>query len=79
LFSQEKGHEARSFVRNALLISSRNSTIGDVARKVMGDIPVAYVEGAGGVRVSEDEIVKIGERDVCTHFAVSRILPCRPF
>lgn len=42
----------------------RNSTVGDVARKVMGDVPIAYVEGAGGTRVSEDEIVAVGKYDV---------------
>lgn len=30
----------------------------------MGDVPIAYVEGAGGVRVSEDEIVAVGKYDV---------------
>lgn len=45
-------------------MSIRNSTVGDVARKVMGDVPVAYVEGAGGIRVSEDEIVAVGKHDV---------------
>lgn len=40
--------------------------MGDVARKVMGDVPVAYIEGAGGTRVSEDEIVSIGNYDVST-------------
>lgn len=30
----------------------------------MGDVPIAYVEGAGGVRVSEDEIVGVGKHDV---------------
>ena len=37
--------------------STRNSTVADVARKVMGDAPIAYVEGAGGTRVAEDQIV----------------------
>lgn len=48
-----------------VLTSSRNSTVGDVARKIMGDIPIAYVEGAGGTRVSEDDIVSVGKHDVC--------------
>jgi hypothetical protein len=38
--------------------------VGDIARKIMGDIPVAYVESSGGVRVSEDEIVEVGKHDV---------------
>lgn len=47
-----------------LLTPSRNSTVGDVARKVMGDVPISYVEGVGGTRVSEDEIVAVGKHDV---------------
>ena len=30
----------------------------------MGDAPLAHVEGAGGVRVAEDEIVAVGKNDV---------------
>ena len=36
----------------------------DVARKIMGDAPLAYVEGNGGRRVSEDEVVTVGKNDV---------------
>ena len=43
---------------------SRNTTVAEVARKVMGDAPLAYVEGSGGVRVAEDDIVSIGKNDV---------------
>jgi hypothetical protein len=43
---------------------TRNSTVGDVARKVMGDVPINYIEGVGGVRVSEDDIVAVGKHDV---------------
>lgn len=32
----------------------------------MGDVPIAYIEGAGGVRVAEDEIVEVGKNDVST-------------
>jgi len=38
--------------------------VADVARKVMGDVPIAYIETAGGIRVSEDEIVEKGKHDV---------------
>jgi hypothetical protein len=30
----------------------------------MGDAPIAYVEGAGGTRVAEDQIVAPGKNDV---------------
>ena len=30
----------------------------------MGDAPIAYIEGVGGVRVGEDEIISVGKNDV---------------
>ncbi|THD00516.1 hypothetical protein EYZ11_000080 [Aspergillus tanneri] len=30
----------------------------------MGDVPISYIEGVGGIRVSEDEIVQVGRHDV---------------
>jgi ribosome-binding ATPase YchF (GTP1/OBG family) len=50
--------------RDCVLVK-KGMTVGEVARKVMGDAPLAYVEGAGGVRVSEDEVVGVGKCDVC--------------
>ena len=38
--------------------------MGDVFRKIMGDVPLAFVETAGGIRVSEDDIVAVGKNDV---------------
>ena len=48
----------------SILTLNRNSTVGDVARKVMGDVPISYIEGVGGTRVSEDDIVAVGKHDV---------------
>jgi ribosome-binding ATPase YchF (GTP1/OBG family) len=58
-------HDTPSYWINTCLPSFRNSTVRDVVRKIMGDIPIAYIEGAGGVRVAEDEIVSVGKNDVC--------------
>ena len=49
--------------RDCVLVK-KGTTVRDCARKIMGDAPIAYVEGAGGVRVSEDEIVEVGKNDV---------------
>lgn len=49
--------------RDCVLVK-KNSTVGDVARKVMGDVPISYIEGVGGTRVSEDDIVAVGKHDV---------------
>jgi hypothetical protein len=35
----------------------------------MGDVPISYIEGVGGVRVSEDEIVAVGKHDVSVFFS----------
>ncbi|KAM3529815.1 hypothetical protein NHJ13051_001624 [Beauveria bassiana] len=49
----------------------KGSTVGDVARKIMGDAPIAYVEGVGNMRVSEDDLVTVGKHDVLS-FKVGR-------
>lgn len=42
----------------------RNTTVRDAAKKVMGDVAIAYIEGVGGVRVAEMDIVEVGKNDV---------------
>lgn len=36
----------------------------------MGDAPIAYVEGAGGIRVSEDQVIAAGKNDVCLPISI---------
>lgn len=49
--------------RDCVLVK-RGSTVSEVARKVMGDAPVAFIEGEGGRRVAEDAIVSAGKNDI---------------
>ncbi|KAI9771942.1 MAG: hypothetical protein M1835_006335 [Candelina submexicana] len=56
--------------RDCILVK-KNTTVGDVARKVVGDAPLAYVEGVGGVRVAEDNLINGGKNDVLS-FKVGR-------
>lgn len=35
----------------------------------MGDVPINYIEGIGGTRVSEDDIVAVGKHDVSSFTA----------
>jgi len=49
--------------RDCVLVK-KNTTVAEVARKVMGDAPLAYVEGVGGIRVAEDDLVAVGKNDV---------------
>ena len=54
--------------RDCVLVK-KGTTVKECAKKIMGDAPLAYVEGAGGVRVSEDEVVEVGKNDVSCFFA----------
>ncbi|KAJ5097442.1 GTP-binding protein [Penicillium angulare] len=56
--------------RDCVLVN-KNSTVGDVARKVMGDVPISYIEGVGGTRVAEEDIVAVGKHDILS-FKVGR-------
>ena len=57
-------------------MKTRNTTVVEIARKVMGDAPLAYVEGAGGVRMAEDEIVAVGKNDVGFPSTACFLLSC---
>ncbi|KAL2119561.1 hypothetical protein VTJ04DRAFT_6522 [Mycothermus thermophilus] len=57
------GGSSREVFRDCVLVK-KNSTVADVARKILGDAPIAYVEGVGGIRVAEDQIVEVGKNDI---------------
>ena len=57
------GQESNAVFRDCVLVK-KGTTVRECARKIMGDATLAYVEGAGGVRVSEDEVVEVGKHDV---------------
>ena len=57
------GGNKDAIFRDCVLVP-RGTTVAGAARKVMGDIPIAYIEGVGGVRVAEDDEVKVGKNDV---------------
>lgn len=64
------GERESGVFRDCVLVK-KGSTVGDVYRKVMGDAPLAYVEGVGAVRVSEDDLVAVGKNDILS-FKVGR-------
>ncbi|KAG9517486.1 P-loop containing nucleoside triphosphate hydrolase protein, partial [Aureobasidium melanogenum] len=68
-FSSGDGREGGVF-RDCVLVK-KNSTVGDVYRKIMGDAPLAYVETVGGQRVAEDDPVSVGKNDILS-FKVGR-------
>ncbi|KAK9453286.1 P-loop containing nucleoside triphosphate hydrolase protein [Dipodascopsis uninucleata] len=49
--------------RDCVLVK-RGTQVGSVIRKIMGDIPIAFVEGLGGIRVSKTDIVDAGKNDI---------------
>jgi len=70
-FSSGSAGNSGVVFRDCVLVP-KNSTVRDVVRKIMGDIPIAYIEGAGGVRVAEDEIVSVGKNDILS-FKAGRV------
>ncbi|KAI5811356.1 GTP-binding protein-like protein [Peziza echinospora] len=65
------GGNKDALFRDCVLVP-RNTTVAQAARKCMGDVPIAYIEGVGGVRVGEDELVGVGKNDVLS-FKVGRV------
>lgn len=63
-YQSGSGVGASTAVFRDCVLVKKGSTVGDVYRKVMGDAPMAFVETIGGVRVSEDDEVKVGKNDV---------------
>ena len=59
-----ESNSAGSPVFRDCVLVKRGSTVREVARKVISDAPLAYVEGPGGVRISEDDFVAVGKHDV---------------
>lgn len=57
------GGDRAAVFRDCVLVK-KNTTVGDVYKKVMGDAPMAYVETVGGVRISENDIIAPGQNDV---------------
>lgn len=62
--------ESKFVFRDCVLVK-KGSTVADVARKVMGDAPIAYIEGVGNMRVAEDDTVGVGKNDVSHPFIIS--------
>ena len=70
-FQSGSGVGASTAVFRDCVLVRRGCSVGEVFRKVMGDAPVAFVEGVGGVRVSEEDTVEVGKNDVLS-FKVGR-------
>ncbi|KAL1878793.1 hypothetical protein VTK73DRAFT_7550 [Phialemonium thermophilum] len=64
------GTDSKAVFRDCVLVK-KNTTVAEVGRKIMGDAPIAYIEGPGGIRVAEDQIVSVGKNDILS-FKIGR-------
>lgn len=46
------------------VLMKKNATVKDVARAVVGDARIAFVETVGGMKCSEDDKIEVGKNDV---------------
>lgn len=42
----------------------KGATVGQVARNIMGDVPIAAIEGIGSMKIAEDDIIDVGKNDI---------------
>lgn len=57
------GSSGENVFRDCVLVKKGTPVIS-VARKIMGDVTIAAIEGVGGVRIGEDDTVDIGKNDI---------------
>lgn len=57
------GSSGDSVFRDCILVK-RGTPVISVARKIMGDVTIAAIEGVGGIRVGEDDTVDNGKNDI---------------
>jgi ribosome-binding ATPase YchF (GTP1/OBG family) len=62
--------DSKHVFRDCVLVK-KGSTVADVAHKVMGDAPIAFIEGVGNMRVAEDDLVGVGKNDVSDYISKS--------
>ncbi|KAE9974864.1 hypothetical protein BLS_007171 [Venturia inaequalis] len=65
------GEEREQKVFRDCVLVKKGTTVGEVGRKIMGDVPIAFVETVGGVRVSDEDTVEVGRNDILS-FKVGR-------
>ncbi|KAH3685776.1 hypothetical protein WICPIJ_003239 [Wickerhamomyces pijperi] len=49
--------------RDCMLVK-KGTTVGKVARYIMGEVTIASIEGVGGQRISEEDVVDVGKNDI---------------
>lgn len=57
------GASGQSVFRDCTLVQ-RGTSVGSVARQIMGEVTILLIEGVGSVRVSEDDTIDLGKNDI---------------
>lgn len=57
------GNSGNYIFRDCVLVK-RGTQVGKVARQIMGEVTIAAIEGIGGVKIGEEDIVDSGKNDV---------------
>ncbi|CAK9436166.1 uncharacterized protein LODBEIA_P07240 [Lodderomyces beijingensis] len=52
------------FVFRDCLLVKKGTPVISVARKIMGDVTIAAIEGVGGIRIGEEDTVDVGKNDI---------------
>ncbi|CAI5760174.1 unnamed protein product [Candida verbasci] len=55
---------SNDYVFRDCILVKRGTTVIQVARKIMGDVTIAAIEGVGGVKIGEEDIVDKGKNDI---------------
>lgn len=57
------GNSGNNVFRDCVLVK-RGTPVISVARKIIGDVTIAAIEGVGGIRISEEDTVDAGKNDI---------------
>ena len=52
----------------------KGTSVTAVARKIMGDVTIAAVEGVGGIKISEDDTIDKGKNDILSFKIVQEVI-----
>ena len=64
------GSSGNNVFRDCVMVK-RGTQVGAVARLIMGDVTIVAIEGVGGLKISEEDVVDKGKNDILSFKLVS--------
>ncbi|GMM34437.1 hypothetical protein DASC09_017620 [Saccharomycopsis crataegensis] len=64
------GSSGNNVFRDCVMVK-RGTQVGAVARSIMGDVTIVAIEGVGGIKISEEDVVDKGKNDILSFKLVS--------